>query len=343
MTIRHLQLVVPDALNQLHLLSQQADRSSGLWALQNLLESGQCSRLWDNEDLSHARVDSWQQSLLCALPIDNREYGIASARLSWTGEGGLYQDGSFFHAMPVCLEAGLDDVRWRIPPPLDKIEADAVFTDLQPLISSAGFKLLKTPTEAAANWYLWTDKELTVNTFSLRHFSHYRLRELMPKGSDAPELRRLMTEVQMLLHAHPVNQKREINGILPVNALWFYGHAPLKTISDSVTLDSIVMSNSAYVNGLCQFLNTSCLELSDDIESLLHQDAEKILVVLPKETLSSIERHWLRALYPALLRGQVNKLDIHLDYWRISLWGGRWAQLCRRFNGKRQTIQDYLP
>ncbi len=44
----------------------------------------------------------------------------------------------------------------------------------------------------------------------------------LPDGEDSGQLRRLMTELQMLLHAHPVNEERERLGKLPVNSLWFW-------------------------------------------------------------------------------------------------------------------------
>lgn len=34
---------------------------------------------------------------------------------------------------------------------------------------------------------------------------------------------RLMTEMQMFLFNHPVNQQRQANGLYPINSLWFWG------------------------------------------------------------------------------------------------------------------------
>ena len=39
--------------------------------------------------------------------------------------------------------------------------------------------------------------------------------------------RRLSNEVQMLLHDHPVNLRRQQAGQVPVNALWFWGGGAL--------------------------------------------------------------------------------------------------------------------
>lgn len=45
----------------------------------------------------------------------------------------------------------------------------------------------------------------------------------MPEGPDASRWRRLLSEIQMVWHEHPVNQAREARGAPPLNALWLHG------------------------------------------------------------------------------------------------------------------------
>ena len=45
----------------------------------------------------------------------------------------------------------------------------------------------------------------------------------MPEGEQARPLRRLQSEMQMLLYTHPVNDAREARGLAPVNAFWVSG------------------------------------------------------------------------------------------------------------------------
>jgi hypothetical protein len=44
-------------------------------------------------------------------------------------------------------------------------------------------------------------------------------------GSDpaARRIRRLQSEAQMLLHTHPLNERRETAGLLPINSFWLSG------------------------------------------------------------------------------------------------------------------------
>lgn len=340
MTIRHFQLVVPNAIPQLQALSDQSHLLSELPVLEHCLHYGKKTQLWQADDLSHARVDSWQQSLLYALPRECRHYGAASARLTWLGEGGDARSGSYFQVMPVHFQVGLDDVRYLLPPPLSNVEAEAIFESLKPLISSAGFNLLKGSSESGSEWYLWCERELKINTFSLRNLSHSRLFNLMPQGADASVLRRLMTELQMLLHDHPVNQQRQRQGLLPVNALWFYGHAPVKPVSCSI--QPIVISDLPYVRGLCQGLNLQHQMPPTDVRSLLEMNVERLLLVLPEQSLQSVENAWLQPMYSAMLKGQFTQLDIHLDHCQLTLHAGKWAHWLRRLQGKQQDLKEYL-
>ena len=340
MTIVHLQVVIPGVVAQLRTTHDQDNSSSNLPVIEHFLEHGRCTQLWQADDLSHARVDSWQQSLLYALPREVRHFGAASAQLTWLGEGGQSQAGSCFQITPVHFQVGLDDVRCLMPPPLSGEEAQAIFENLKPLVSSTGFRVCELSSDDGKNWYLWCDSELKINTFSLKNLAQSRLFNLMPQGADASVLRRLMTEVQMLLHGHPINQQRERQGILPVNALWFHGHAAVKQLTHS--MKSVVVSNSAYVKGLSSGLDLQCLDFASEIQSLLSLNEEKVLLVLPEQSLNSIDAQWFKGLHAALVRRQINRLDIYLDNWQVSLLGGRWAQLRRRLQGKRQVIKDYF-
>ena len=45
----------------------------------------------------------------------------------------------------------------------------------------------------------------------------------MPEGEQGRPLRRLQSEMQMLLYTHPINDAREARGLAPVNAFWVSG------------------------------------------------------------------------------------------------------------------------
>ncbi|MDB6011959.1 MAG: hypothetical protein JWL65_4209, partial [Gammaproteobacteria bacterium] len=48
----------------------------------------------------------------------------------------------------------------------------------------------------------------------------------LPKGNEAKALKRLGAELEMWLHAHPLNETRRRRGELPVSTLWLWGGTP---------------------------------------------------------------------------------------------------------------------
>jgi hypothetical protein len=48
----------------------------------------------------------------------------------------------------------------------------------------------------------------------------------LPQGEEAATLRRLGVEIEMWLHEHRLNQKRQAGGALAVTTLWFWGSLP---------------------------------------------------------------------------------------------------------------------
>lgn len=333
--IPHLHLVLPHALQQLRAGPQATPATLKQW-----LAHGRRTRLWTDEDLSCARLDPWQHSLLTVVPDALRAQGLASASLTRRGAGADWQKGSCLHVEPIHLAAGLDDLRLVFPPALSADESSQLFTSVQLLMSVAGFELHREP--ASDRWFMWCASQYQWLTYSPRSGFARRLHDIMPRGDHAPELRRLMTEVQMLLHAHPVNEQRARRGLPAINSLWFWGDAELELVSQPLPLH--VVSNEAYVKGLCEHLHQACWPIPETLSSLLQadnmHDLEQWLLVLPAAPLPAYEQT-LVELNDWLQRGRIDQLHVHLDHWRVDLQGGRWGQLQRRLRSP-QTIDGLL-
>lgn len=321
--IKHLQLVLPQVLTQL----RATDRSLSLPTLQDWLRRSERQCLWSPDDLQHARLDPWQHALLHALPAPLRMQGLASAALQWRGEGGSWHTGTTLHADWVHLAAGMDDLQLQLPPPPDADEEGQLRATLAPLLAVAGFDVQTFG--AARGWYLRCERPLTVLTYSPRAGFASRVYDTLPQGRDGAELRRVMTEMQMLLHEHPVNQRRMQRGVLSLNALWLWGAAPLERVAHPAT--QRVLSNAPYVQGLAEHLQLHCWPLPATGQALLSVDAEQVLLVLPGEDLQSLETVWFEPLQAALQRGDIECLEVFLDHWQLRLQGGRWQQWRRRW------------
>lgn len=336
-SIKHLQLVLPQALTQLR-AHGNVEQSNSI--LCDWLRVGERYRLWAADDLRYARLDPWQHALLETLKPELRSHGLASGILHWRGDGGEWRNGTVLHVELVHLQAGMDDLRMLFPPPPTADEASQLLNSLQPLLSVAGFELQPSPVENSGRWYLRSERNLSLTSYSPRAGFANRLYDIMPQGDDGAELRRLMTEAQMLLHEHPVNEARVHRGVPGFNALWFWGATPLELVSQ--VAEQRVLSNEAYVQGLCEHLHVPCWPLPPDAHALLSIDAQQMLVALSDDAFASLEANWLQPLQAALQRGEIEKLDLHLDHWRISLRGGRWQQFKRRFAAPKQTLADIL-
>lgn len=77
---------------------------------------------------------------------------------------------------------------------------------------------------------------------------------LLPRGDEAMAWVRRLNEAQMLLHAHPVNEAREMRGSLPVNSVWFWGagafEPPPRKPFESVFSDDLLVRAVASASGV---------------------------------------------------------------------------------------------
>ena len=128
-------------------------------------------------------------------------------------------DAYWLRATPVTLVAGREDVRIAAPAvALDEAEAQALMTRLNQHFAGDGLQFVA---PAPNEWFVRLEREPSLSTRPLATVIGKSLRNLLPAGDDAPRWRRWEHEIQMLLHAHPVNEARERSGMAPVNGVWF--------------------------------------------------------------------------------------------------------------------------
>ncbi|MDP1633297.1 MAG: hypothetical protein Q8L69_01285, partial [Gallionellaceae bacterium] len=72
-------------------------------------------------------------------------------------------------------------------------------------------------------WYLRLEAAPQLTTVPLRQAAWQDAKFHQPQGADTLHWQRVMTEVQMLLYAHPFNQAREARGEVLINSLWLWG------------------------------------------------------------------------------------------------------------------------
>ena len=83
-------------------------------------------------------------------------------------------------------------------------------------------------------WILEQDAVEQIQTHALNEVVGKNINSFLPAGAEEKKWRALMNELQMFLHAHPVNQQRQMQGLPVVNSLWFWGAGVLPApVTDS--------------------------------------------------------------------------------------------------------------
>lgn len=99
-------------------------------------------------------------------------------------------------------------------------ESRAFFDAVRPLFESEGWQLLW---GAPTRWYARHDSLAEMPTASLDRVVGRNPDVWMPNHPRVRLIRRLQSEVQMMLYQHPLNEAREHRGVLTVNSFWLSG------------------------------------------------------------------------------------------------------------------------
>ncbi|WP_019939276.1 hypothetical protein [Bordetella sp. FB-8] len=101
-------------------------------------------------------------------------------------------------------------------------ESQALLEAARPLFQDTGFSA--EPLDAQ-RWRLFLPEGLNPETASPQAVAGQPLDAWWQHDASTRPWRRLLNEIQMAWHEHPVNESRAARGMAPVNALWLYGGA----------------------------------------------------------------------------------------------------------------------
>ena len=137
---------------------------------------------------------------------------------------------------PVHWHVGTDQVSLADPDSLalDEAASRAFHDAVAELFTSEGFLV---HWGAPTRWYLAHESLAELPTASLDRVIGRNVDRWLPAGVPARRLRRLHSEVQMLLHAHPLNAEREARGLPTVNSVWLSGCGAAQPAAAGVHVD----------------------------------------------------------------------------------------------------------
>jgi hypothetical protein len=233
----------------------------------------------------------------------------------------LPRAGQWWLASPVHLEAGLDHVRLArqltlAPDEWLELEA-AIPRVLDPVLGYEG--------SSGANAYLLAPREIQARTVDPARAVGSDVHAFLPAGRDAALLKRVMTELQMWLHSHPLNMRREQRGLLPVNALWIWGGGTLpERVAAEVSRTELpaLFSDDAFATGLWRLAGGSPRALPAELDraAMLRAPSSIVAVTLRQragdsdgERMRVLDQAWIVPALALLRSRDISRLRMHFN------------------------------
>lgn len=252
------------------------------------------------------------------LPVALSSPSVAA--LTFLADVGRLPDGWCLRADPVHLHADQDHLRLfgeRLLQ-LTAAEADVLVAELNASYAADGWRF---EAPVPGRWYLLLPTESDIATVPLPRAMGHDVRSRLPSGPDHVRWLRMLTEIQMLLHASQVNQQREQRGALTVNSVWLWGQG---TVPASITSPwAQVWTNEPLAAGLARLSGRTCEPVPGGAEPVLGKLRGRALVVLEQARenalygdqsaweleLKRLEQQWFEPLSRALRHGDLDELE----------------------------------
>lgn len=223
----------------------------------------------------------WQNLPLEALMC--HQFGLVAAPdhpiavIAAKADGLNVADAYWLRADPVHLNLQRDSfsLSEQVPLQIERGHADNLVSSLNSHFSQmqnhqdSGSQELKFFIGQSGAWYLRLDHVPKINTVLPSVAIGKNIFQLMPQGDESATWRAYLNEVQMLLHAHPVNLTRESNGELVINSLWLSGGGVMPANANLNNDVDLVLAESAFCRGLAQWSGLPYKPLSLDLEDIL--------------------------------------------------------------------------
>ncbi|QKT02420.1 hypothetical protein HUS23_00470 [Ectothiorhodospiraceae bacterium 2226] len=147
------------------------------------------------------------------------------ASLTRVLDGGAPDEDVWLRADPVYLQADRDSLRLLDDAPaLTPEESVQLAAHLNTHFADEGWQIQPLHPQ---RWYVRWDGLPRLHTLPPQSLLGQRIDHHLPAER---AWHRRLNEIQMVLHAAPVNAERESAGRLPVNSLWFWGEGPLPAV-----------------------------------------------------------------------------------------------------------------
>jgi hypothetical protein len=231
--------------------------------------------------------------------------GAATAPLAALGAGLDVGDAYVLRADPVTFVAGRDDV--LVAGRVDDMSAEdaAALVDMLNRHFAGDGVTFHAPRADA--WFATAREHVPVETDALR--PNEPIGPRLPRGEHAATWRRWLSEMQMLLHEHPVNQRREAAGRAPATGIWMSagGRLPEAGVPPPASIYATPSRIADVAAGIARVAGLPVAAPAASFESL--EGRGDALVVLAHFD-EGVVRDWLEPALSALERGAIDRLVI---------------------------------
>lgn len=239
------------------------------------------------------------------------------APLALAGDGGEPGAQSWLRADPVHLRVHKDGLI-LLPPETLEIAEDESRELTRALNRQFEAEEFVFHAPHSRRWYLKMPQAPKIRTVTLKKATGRDVNRLLPEGEERLRWHRIFNEVQMLLHAHPLNTTREDRGVAVVNSLWFWGGGTLPAVSS--TVDALqsddplalglaglagIASASPAVDGGFPTGNNTIVDLRNAEREFMRGD-----VAGWRRALETLETRWFAPLFNSLRSERVGKAVI---------------------------------
>jgi len=142
----------------------------------------------------------------------------------------------YMHCDPVVIQPNRDHLMLLGNDMLDYSvqEAETIIDDINATYDDLPWKIkMLSPRQ----WVMELEQAPDIRTHPINSVVGRKINDYLPQGQDAKTWHALLNELQMLLHSHPVNQSRSMQGLVAANSVWFWGegHFPTNVGDSGVT------------------------------------------------------------------------------------------------------------
>lgn len=246
-------------------------------------------------------------------------------------------------ADPVHLRAAMGDLVLTDSADLEvsAAEAAALTAEINAALDEPGFRIEPL---AAKRWYLHFDAPLRLMTRAPWDVVGTSVGASLPGGEEGARWRERINDVQMILHASPVNRARESRGEPVVNSIWPWGGGYAPRVPGGVWQG--VWAAETLAAGLARLAGTPGETLPDDAHGWLERapPGRHLLVFTEghlaacssdverwRRFIAHLEAEWMAPLGDALASGGVASIELRTGGPRIfRLARRRWRYGWRR-------------